>query len=88
MKYLDISWKAELRSCPHCFSILNLTGQSIINKKCAITDLFHKINEHINCDCFAEHLKKKPSSIRIEKRSRNVQTLSLLTENEDDKIMI
>lgn len=88
--YLPISWKATIVTCPHCKSILHLVGESIVNRRCAIQDVFFKIKQHLTEDCImkSEDRKVKKTDVDIQKKSRHVQNLSLMTEHDTDKILV
>lgn len=60
-------YKTQLIKCPKCFQLVELKGVSDISLRCAMEDLYVKVEYHLNYQCFfrGRNSKKEKSSIFV-----------------------
>lgn len=89
MDSLDTNWKIHLKKCPHCDNLVLLNGESVVNKKMAVWNLFNKMKSHLKEKCplrARNYFEKKlvDVSIVITSKKENLNKISY----EAEKILV
>lgn len=58
------TWKASITKCPHCDNIISAIGTSKVNERCAVTDVYFAIQDHIVSSCPLRHTIKNRKKLK------------------------
>jgi len=58
------TWKASITKCPHCDNVISAIGTSKVNERCAVTDVYFAIQDHITSSCPLRHTIKNRKKLK------------------------
>ena len=87
-KYIPGFWEATVTKCPHCEYIINVQGNSRVSEQLAVSDLFYKVDFHLNNKCINWKNKLPKKETKLSMMTRSYRDNSSMSEWRTDKLLI